>query len=194
MTPKPATVAARWPHDRSSDHDDTTCTLGGSHLDGGGPDSLPVKVGNFRPARGVAGNDSTDPRIVNCCAPFPVNYVEPCALWCQFDPTIWNRREDLFTCLEGVGVKPQFTVTWHTGKGWWRDTFVPGGWDHRIHPAALIGALLVFILIVIGSALAVVRWRRKAWWKRTMVEVVQPIITLSEERSKDKVRLPYGTE
>jgi hypothetical protein len=176
-------------------HDEAgTCTLGGTNMDGGPAPHLPDSVGDSRPAKGVAGNDSTDPRIVNCCAPYPVNFVEPCALWCQYDPSIWHAtRPELFSCLEAQGVHANTRVLWYSGKPWWQDKLIPRDWQDGIHPGGFLAIALVLCLVVGGVAYSLVRWRRKVWWRRTLAEIMPSAIAAEREAAAlecAKVRLP----
>ncbi|KAJ1332050.1 hypothetical protein MN608_05517 [Microdochium nivale] len=75
----------------------TACVLGGVNIHLGG-----LVTPNGTSFAAVAGPDPNDTVAAGCCAPYPVHFIPPCLLWCEFGPE--SPRTPWTACIEAHGV------------------------------------------------------------------------------------------
>jgi hypothetical protein len=132
-----------------------TCELGGGYMHWTNP-------GDFNSTNvhvGLAGPDPRDPRLVECCAPFPVHFAPPCLVWCEYDETAW--RASPITCLRGKGVNPQAYGGMSSGNSRWIGGLVPNTAQGIV---AIFSVCMAVVAVVCGITFGIVQlvsWRSR---------------------------------
>lgn len=90
----------------------------------------------------------------------------------------------------------QQRVTWHSGKPWWQDRLLPGAPPSAADGGVLgVGFLMLFVLVLglVGIPYAVVRWRRRVWWKRNVADLMGRVVVVEESKVKMPESTKYGS-